>query len=49
MHSGMSQSAVLFSTALAFILFRDERRTIRSTLYLAGCALTPGAYWSAQS
>jgi len=35
----LGQAGVLFSTGLAFLLFRDERRTIRSMRYLIGCAL----------
>ena len=35
----LNKSSVIFAVALAFILFRDERRTILSWRYLAGCAL----------
>ncbi len=35
----LSQSAVLFSTALAFVFFRDERATILSRRYQIGCLL----------
>ncbi len=35
----VSKSSVIFSALLAFAFFRDERRTILSWRYLAGCAL----------
>lgn len=35
----LSQSAVLFTTVLAFILFREERPTILSRRYVIGCGL----------
>ncbi len=35
----LNKSSVIFAVVLAFILFRDERRTIVSWRYLAGCAV----------
>jgi drug/metabolite transporter (DMT)-like permease len=35
----LGQSAVIFTTVLAFLLFREERPTILSRRYLTGCAL----------
>ena len=35
----LSKSSTIFAVVLAFLIFRDERRTILSRRYLIGCAL----------